>query len=151
MRCFQIMIFLFLLIFFFSFLFSPPCDLYTLQQPTQGKSNPGTATVSPSGFLSSPPHQPYAHQSVSLPPNNRNSDYQTCCCQNPGAGSALADVSGKLQVMPAGMPWAGAGCPQDSRGLGAASARGAQGQAGVMKGLGIMLGYFCPYSDFLLF
>ena len=124
------------------FLFFFPLDLYTLQQPKQGKSNPGTATDSLSSFLSSPPHQPYAHRHVSLPPNNRNSNYQaagwTCCCQTRGAGSALAGVPGELQVMPVRMPWAGH--PQGSWGT------GARGWAGVMKGLGIVLGYFCPYS-----
>lgn len=53
------------------------------------------------------------------------------------------------------MPWAWAGRLWDSWGHRAACAhcqpRRAQGEASVMKGLGIVLGYFCPYSEFLLF
>lgn len=42
----------------------------------------------------------------------------TCRCHHRGAGSALVGVPGELQVMPVGMPRAGAGCLQDSRGGG---------------------------------
>lgn len=45
----------------------------------------------------------------------------TCRCHRRGAGSALVGVPGELQVMLVGMPRAGAGCLQDSRGGGQGS------------------------------
>lgn len=57
--------------------------------------------------------------------------------------------------MSVGMLQAWAGCPQESPWHRAVCARcwpcGALGKVGVLKGLDIVLDYFCPYSEFLLF